>query len=138
MKLLSRECTPYAAAGRLATLQSLLSVTAFICIAATGCSNTPLKSDKLLLARDAEAHAVSMGGNIYAPSEMEAVRERLEMARSALNSGDLQLANALSDESMVNARLAEVKVQSVKAEQSAAELRQDRRPPPSAIQDGGN
>lgn len=104
-----------------------LALGATLTLAAVACANTPLKSDKLLLARESVAHATQMGGNDYAPAEMQAARERVDFAQTALNAGDLGHANALSDEALVNTRLAETRVQSAKAEKAATELRQDRR-----------
>jgi hypothetical protein len=95
--------------------------------ALAGCVSQPLKSEKLLLAREAVTHAASIGGNEYAPTEMQAARERLDYAQTALNAGDLARAGALSDEALVNTRLAETKVQSAKADKAATELRQGRR-----------
>ena len=72
-------------------------------------------------------HATNMGANEYAPTEMQAARERLDFAQTALTAGDLGRVNALSDETLVNTRLAETRVQSAKAQAAASELRQDRR-----------
>jgi hypothetical protein len=108
--------------------RAALGVCALLALAAfAGCADKPLKSDKLLLARDAVSRAASAGGNEYAPLEMQAARQRLDFAQTALTAGDLSRASALSDEALVNSRLAETKVQSAKAEKAAAELRQDRR-----------
>jgi hypothetical protein len=93
----------------------------------SGCANAPLKSDKLLLARESLTHASQMGGNEFAPIEMQAARERIDFAQTALIAGDLGRAGALSDEALVNTRLAETRVQSAKAQAAASELRQDRR-----------
>jgi hypothetical protein len=98
-----------------------------LALAAVGCSSPPLKSDKLLLAREAVLHATNMGGNEYAPAEMQAARERVDFAQTALIAGDLTRAGVLSDEALVNTRLAEAKVQSSKAEKAATELRKDGR-----------
>jgi deoxyinosine 3'endonuclease (endonuclease V) len=104
-----------------------LAIGVLLALATVGCANPPLKSDKLLLAREAVVHATNMGGNEYAPAEMQAARERLDFAQTALTAGDLAHAGALSDEALVNTRLAETKVQSAKAEKAATELQQDRR-----------
>jgi hypothetical protein len=104
-----------------------LALVAVLVLAAAACANTPLKSDKLLLAREAVAHAANMGAKTYAPAEMLAARERLDYAQNALTAGDLAHADALSDEALVNTRLAENKVQTAKAEKAAAELQRDRR-----------
>ncbi|RFO97141.1 hypothetical protein DIC66_08330 [Rhodoferax lacus] len=104
-----------------------LALGVLLALGLAGCNTTPLKSDKLLLARDALTHATQMGGNEFAPVEMQAARERIDFAQTALTAGDLGRAGALSDEAMVNTRLAETRVQSAKAQAAAAELRQDRR-----------
>ena len=104
-----------------------LAACAVLALAAAGCANTPLKSDKLTLAREAVNHATQMGGNDYAPAEMQAARERIDFAQTALNAGDLAHTDSLADEALVNTRLAEARVQSTKAQQVAAELRKDRR-----------
>jgi hypothetical protein len=100
---------------------------AVLALAAAGCANQALKSDKLLLAREAVVRANNMGGNTYAAAEMQAARERLDYAQNALNAGDLAHADDLSDEALVNIHLAETKVQSAKAEKAATELQLDRR-----------
>ena len=107
-------------------LARLASVTV-LALAAAACANAPLKSDKLAMAQDSMLHASQMGGNDYAPMDMQAARERLDRAQLALAAGDLKQADALSDEALVNTRLAETRVQSAKAEKAASELRQDRR-----------
>jgi hypothetical protein len=104
-----------------------LAVGVVLALAAAGCANQPLKSDKLLMAREAVVHATNMGANTLAAAEMQAARERLDFAQNALNAGDLARADALSDEALVNTRLAEGKVQTAKAEKAATELQQDRR-----------
>jgi hypothetical protein len=106
---------------------SALAVGVALTLALLACAETPLKSDKLLLAREAVLHATNMGANEFAPAEMQAARERLDYAQTALTAGDLGRAGSLSDEAMVNTRLAETRVQQAKAEKAATELRQDRR-----------
>jgi hypothetical protein len=110
-------------AGRLGALALGVALT----LTLLACAETQLKSDKLLLAREAVLHATNMGANEFAPAEMQAARERLDYAQTALTAGDLGRAGSLSDEAMVNTRLAETRVQQVKAENAATELRQDRR-----------
>jgi outer membrane PBP1 activator LpoA protein len=98
-----------------------------LALVATACANQPIKSDKLLLAREAVEQVTSMGGNEYAPAEMQAARQRIDFARTALTAGDLGRADALSDEVLVNTRLAQTRIQSAKAQKAATELGLDRR-----------
>jgi hypothetical protein len=100
---------------------------AVLALAVAGCANEPLKSDKLLLAREAVVRATNMGGNTFAAAEMQAARERLDYAQTALIAGDLAHADALSDEVLVNTHLAETKVQTAKSEKAATELQLGRR-----------
>jgi hypothetical protein len=104
-----------------------LALVAALALAAAGCANEPLKSDKLQLARDSVTHATNMEANTYAAAEMQSARERVDSAQAALTAGDLARANALSDEVLVNTRLAEAKVQTAKSEKAATELQQARR-----------
>jgi hypothetical protein len=128
--------TPLAARAIASTAASraVLALGALLVLALAGCANAPLKSDKLLLAREAVLHATQMGGNEYAPAEMQAARERVDFAQTALTAGDLAHAGTLSDEALVNTRLAETRVQAAKAEKAATELRQDRRTLQTEIQ----
>ena len=102
--------------------------------AAAGCANQPLKSDKLQLAQEAVTHAAQMGGNDYAAGEMQAARDRIAQGQLALTNGMLAQADSLADEALVNTRLAEARVQSVKTQQAAAELRKGNRALQSEIQ----
>ena len=122
--------TPFVAApGMPLRSPSALAASALLLTLAvlSGCASEPLKSDKLLLAREAVTHAASMGGNDYAPLEMQAARQRLDYAQTALTAGDLARTDKLSDEALVNTRLAETMVQAAKAEKAATELSQGRR-----------
>jgi hypothetical protein len=127
MKTIQLLTVVHPATKRPAWRLSGLALTAVLALAAAGCANPPLKSDKLLLAREAVVHATNMGANNIAAAEMQAARERLDFAQTALNAGDLARADSLSDEAMVNTRLAESKVQTVKVEKAATELQQGRR-----------
>jgi hypothetical protein len=104
----------------------LLAVLAMAAVV-TACANQPLKSDKLLLARESVEQVTSMGGNEFAAAEMQAARQRLDFARTALTAGDLARADTLSDEVLVNTRLAQTRIQSAKAQKAATELGLGRR-----------
>ena len=118
------------AASRLAALGAV----ALLALAASGCASTPLKSERLVLAREAVTHATNLGANTYAPADMQAARERLDYAETALTAGDLAHADALSDEALVNTRLAEAKLQTARAEKAATELRRGQRTLQTEIQ----
>ena len=105
----------------------LAAIAATVVLAMAGCANQPLKSDKLQLARESVEQVTGMGGNEFAPAEMQAARERVDFARTALTAGDLARADTLSDEALVNTRLAQTRIQSAKAQKAASELGQGRR-----------
>ena len=105
----------------------LAGLAATLLLAMAGCANQPLKSDKLQLARESVEQVTGMGGNEFAPAEMQAARERVDFARTALTAGDLARADKLSDEVLVNTRLAQTRIQSAKAQKAASELVQGRR-----------
>ena len=105
----------------------LAAIAATVVLAMAGCANQPLKSDKLQLARESVEQVTGMGGNEFAPAEMQAARERVDFARTALTAGDLARADNLSDEALVNTRLAQTRIQSAKAQKAASELGQGRR-----------
>lgn len=105
----------------------LAALAATVVLAMAGCANQPLKSDKLQLARESVEQVTGMGGNEFAPAEMQAARERVDFARTALTAGDLARADNLSDEALVNTRLAQTRIQSAKAQKAASELGQGRR-----------
>jgi hypothetical protein len=69
--------------------------------------------------------AVSAGGSEYAPVEMNAARNKLALARKAMESKDYALAISLSDESRADAKLAQAKANSAKARAAADALEQD-------------
>ena len=109
------------------TSPKLAALAATAVLAMAGCANQPLKSDKLQLARESVDQVTGMGGNEFAPAEMQAARERVDFARTALTAGDLARADKLSDEALVNTRLAQTRIQSAKAQKAASELGQGRR-----------
>ena len=111
-----------------------LGALALLALVASGCASTPLTSERLVLAREAVTHATNLGANTYAPADMQAARERLDYAETALTAGDLAHADALSDEALVNTRLAEAKLQTARAEKAATELRRGQRTLQTEIQ----
>ena len=52
----------------------LAAIAATVVLAMAGCANQPLKSDKLQLARESVEQVTGMGGNEFAPAEMQAAR----------------------------------------------------------------
>jgi hypothetical protein len=92
---------------------------------AAGCSSlkTPATAD-VAVSNAAVANAAGAGGAQYAPLEMTAAREKLALANQAMLAKDYKLAIELATQAQADARLAQSKASSVKA-QAAADVLQD-------------
>lgn len=93
---------------------------------AAGCSSlkTPATSD-VAVTNAAVESAVVAGGSQFAPVEMNAARNKLALAREALNKKDYKLAISLADQSRADAKLAQGKANSAKAQAAASALEED-------------
>jgi hypothetical protein len=69
--------------------------------------------------------AVSAGGSQYAPVEMTAATVKMERARQAMAREDYENARWLAEEAQVDARLAEKKADSAKAQKAAMVVSDD-------------
>lgn len=90
-----------------------------------GCTSlkTPATAD-VAVSNAAVANAASAGGAQYAPLEMTAAREKLALANKAMLAKDYKLAIELANQAQADAKLAQSKASSVKA-QAAADVLQD-------------
>lgn len=90
-----------------------------------GCTSlkTPATAD-VAVSNAAVANAVGAGGAQYAPLEMTAAREKLAQANKAMLAKDYKLAIELANQAQADAKLAQSKASSVKA-QAAADVLQD-------------
>jgi len=102
---------------------ALLSVAALVL--AVGCSSlkTPATAD-VAVSNAAVANAAGAGGAQYAPLEMTAAREKLALANQAMLAKDYKRAIELANQAQADAKLAQSKASSVKA-QAAADVLQD-------------
>lgn len=102
---------------------ALLSVAALVL--AVGCSSlkTPATAD-VAVSKAAVANASGAGGAQYAPLEMTAAREKLALANQAMVAKDYKLAIELANQAQADAKLAQSKASSIKA-QAAADVLQD-------------
>lgn len=91
-----------------------------------GCSSmkTPATAD-VAVSKAAVENAVSAGATEFAPVEMNTAREKLRLANAAMVSKDYELASKLSNEAQVNAKLAQSKAQSAKAQAAANTIQED-------------
>ncbi|WP_240494583.1 DUF4398 domain-containing protein [Azonexus hydrophilus] len=93
---------------------------------AYGCSSlkTPATAD-VAVSKAAVDNAAGADGAEYAPVEMRLAREKLALANKALADKDYQLASQLANEARADARLAQGKANSAKAQAAATALESD-------------
>ena len=93
-------------------------------VVVAGCAGIAPPTEQMAVSKSAIANAVSAGGSEYAALEMRAAQEKMDRANRAMNKEDYENARRLAEEAQVDARLAEKKAQSAKA-QKAASVTQD-------------
>ncbi len=105
-------------------LVPLVGVVALGLLSACSSLQTPVTSD-VAVSNAAVESAVSAGGSEFAPLEMNAARSKLAQAKQALSVSDYELAIRLADASRADAKLAQAKANSTKAQAAANALDQD-------------
>lgn len=85
-----------------------------------GCASIPAPTEQFAVSKAAVADAVNAGAPEHAPFEMKAARDKLDRANVALVANDNDRARQLAEQAEVDAKLAEVKARSIKAQQAAA------------------
>ena len=105
-------------------LKSKISLASLLIFLAA-CASTPPPTDSIALAKSAIANALSAGGSEYAAVEMRSAQEKMEMANRAMVKEDYEKAKSYAVEAQADARLAEKKAQSQKAEKAAAATQDD-------------
>jgi len=108
-----------------AALTMLFAATA---LGTYGCTSlkTPATAD-VAVSKAAVDNAASADGAEYAPVEMRLAREKLTLANKALVAKDYELASQLAKEARADARLAQGKANSAKAQAAASALDSDLR-----------
>jgi hypothetical protein len=81
----------------------------------------------MAVSRSALANATSAGGAEYAPVEMRAAQEKMDRASRAMDKEEYENARRLAEEAQADARLAEKKAQSAKAQVAAGVTQDDLR-----------
>lgn len=107
------------------TRAGLAVLSAAALVLTVGCSSlkTPATAD-VAVSNAAVANASGAGGAQYAPLEMTAAREKLALANQAMVAKDYKLAIELANQAQADAKLAQSKASSIKA-QAAADVLQD-------------
>jgi len=85
----------------------------------------PPPTEQIAVAKSALASAASAGGSEYASVEMSAAQEKLDRAHQAIKKEDYENARWLAEQAQADARLAEKKAQSAKAQKAANVIQDD-------------
>lgn len=106
--------------------QPLMLLCAAAVLLSAGCSSmkTPATSS-VAVSNAAVANAAGAGGAEFAPVEMNAAREKMALANKAMTAKDYKLANDLATQAQADAKLAQSKAGSAKAELAANALQDD-------------
>ena len=94
-------------------------------VAISGCASIPPPTEQMAVSKSAIANAVSAGGSEYAPVEMKLAQDKMDRARRAMEKEDYENARWLAEEAQADARLAEKKAQSAKAQKAALVMQDD-------------
>lgn len=90
-----------------------------------GCASIPPPTEQMAVSKSALANAVSAGGSEYAPVEMRTAQEKMDRANRAMDKEDYVNARWLAEEAQADARLAEKKAHSAKAQKAASVMQDD-------------
>lgn len=108
-------------------MPQLVVVCALALLASTGCTTRKqtAATANVAVTQEAVSNAASADAVQFAPAEMAAARDKLAQARDALLAKDYKTANALATEAQADAKLAQSKANSAKAQAVADELQND-------------
>lgn len=90
-----------------------------------GCASVPKPTEQIAVSNSAITNASLAGGNEYAPVEMRNAQHKMDRANKAMAREDYDDARVLAEQAQVDARLAEKKAESAKAQKAAAVMNQD-------------
>lgn len=108
---------PASALRRLAPSGALL----IALLAFGGCASTPVPHESMAVATAALAQANTAGTGALAPNELRIAVDKLAAARAALAAGDSERARRLAEQATLDAQVAEMQAQSVRATTAARE-----------------
>ena len=79
----------------------------------------------MAVSKSALANAMSAGGSEYAAVEMKSAQDKLDRANRAMEKKEFEDARWLAEQAQVDARLAEKKAHSAKAQKAVAMMQDD-------------
>ena len=108
------------------TMRWLTTIGAATLVLTAGCGSlkTPATAN-VAVSSAAVANAASAGGAEFAPVEMNAAREKIGLANKAMAEKNYKLANDLATQAEADAKLAQSKANSAKAQTAANALQDD-------------
>lgn len=115
--------------SRISSYQRQLALAAIgtAALVVAGCASVPPPTEQMAVSRSAIANAASAGGAEYAPAEMRAAQDKMDRAGRAMQKEEFQDARRLGEEAQADARLAEKKAESAKAQKAASVTQDDTR-----------
>lgn len=93
-------------------------------LALAGCASAPIPTEQLAVSKTQIDSANTAGGTEFAPLELKMAREKLDAANKAVADKDYDKAARLASEAQVDAKLAETKALSAKAQKAVAETQE--------------
>ena len=96
-----------------------------VAIVIAGCASVPPPTEQMAVSKLAIANAVSAGGSEYAAVEMRSAQEKMDRANRAMAKEDYENARWLAEQAQADARLAEKKAESAKAQKAANVMQED-------------
>lgn len=106
---------------------SSASLVGAMLLALGGCASAPIPTEQLAVSKTQIESATTAGGTEFAPLELKAARDKLEAANRAVEAKEYDKAARLAAEAQVDARLAETKALSGKAQKAVAETQDNLR-----------
>jgi hypothetical protein len=90
-----------------------------------GCASVPKPTEQIAVSNTAITNASRAGGDEYAPVEMRNAKDKMDRANMAMAREDYDDARVLAEQAQADARLAEKKAESAKAQKAVAVLNDD-------------
>lgn len=113
--------------NRMAYRHGVAAVIAGAVFSLAGCASVPPPKEQLAVSKAAVENASTADSTEFAPVELRAAREKLSEAERAMADKDYARARRLAEEAEVDARLAQTKASSAKAEKAVAEAQEANR-----------
>ncbi|MDE2388753.1 MAG: DUF4398 domain-containing protein [Betaproteobacteria bacterium] len=92
-----------------------------------GCASIPAPNEQLAASKAAVDNALSAGGNEFAPLQLKSAIDKMDAAERAMGDKNYLLARQLAEEARIDAKLAEMKARTSKAQKAADVMQESNR-----------